>query len=85
MTSVIFHPVLNFILFTDDTNLFCTGNNIHTLCKTVICELDKLNCWFAIKKLSLNLSKTNFMIFTKQDVPKNVEFTIHITKLREYS
>ena len=44
-------PILNFILFADDTNLFCTGNNIHTVCKTVTYELDKLNCWFAINKL----------------------------------
>ena len=50
-------PVLNFILFADDTNLFCTGNNIHTVCKIVTCELNKLNCWFVVNKLSLNLSK----------------------------
>ena len=76
-------PVLNFILFPDDTNLFCTGNNIHIVCKTVTCELDKLNCWFPINKLSLNLSKTNFMIFTKQNVPKNIEVSIHNHKVQK--
>ena len=74
-------PVLNFILFADDTNLFCTGSNIHTVCKTVTCELDKLNCWFAVNKLSLKLSKTNYMIFTKQNVPKNIEVSIHNHKI----
>ena len=74
-------PVLNFILFADDTNLFCTGSNIHTVCKIVTCELNKLNCWFAVKQLSLNLSKTNYMIFTLQNAPKNIEVSIHNHKI----
>ena len=44
-------------------------------------ELDKLNCWFAVNKLSLNLSKTNYMFFTKQNVPKNIEVFIHNHKI----
>ena len=64
-------------MFADDTNLFCIGNNIHAVCKTATYELDKLNCWFAINKLSLNLSKTNFMIFTNQNVPRNIQVFIN--------
>ena len=32
---------------------------------TLNLEPKKLNSWFATNKLSLNISKTNFMLFTK--------------------
>ena len=57
-------PVLKFILFADDTNIFCSGSDIVQLSIIVSNELDKLSEWFAVNKLSLNLSKTNFMPFT---------------------
>ena len=53
-------------LFADDTNLFASGNNINTLCEQINDELSKINKWFNINKLSLNLSKTNFIIFSKK-------------------
>ena len=55
--------ILSFILFADDTNIFCSNNDLVQLCKTITCELSKLNTWFAVNKLSLNVSKTNFMLF----------------------
>ena len=38
---------------------FGSGENIATLCKTVSKELDKLNIWFAVNKLSLNVHEEN--------------------------
>ena len=55
--------LLQFVLFADDTNIFCSDVNILDLCKNVSLELDKLNIWFAVNKLSLNVSKTNFILF----------------------
>ena len=57
-------PVLKFILFADDTNIVCSWSDIVQLSIIVSNELDKLNEWFAVNKLSLNLSKNNFMLFT---------------------
>ena len=54
------------ILFADDTNLFYSGKDIDELCSVVSIELDKLCIWFQVNKLSLNTSKTNFMIFTNR-------------------
>ena len=54
------------ILFADDTNLFYSGKDIDELCSVVSIELDKLCLWFQVNKLSLNTSKTNFMIFTNR-------------------
>ena len=53
--------ILKFVLFADDTNIFCSGKDIYQLSKLLCIELDKLNIWFAVNKLSLNVSKTNFM------------------------
>ena len=50
-------PVLKFILFADDTNIFCSGSDIVQLSIIVSNELDKLSEWFAVNKLSLNVSK----------------------------
>ena len=55
--------MLDFILFSDDTNDFHKNENIDMMCKIVSVELDKLTIWFALSKLALNISKTNYMIF----------------------
>ena len=51
------------ILFADDTNLFYSGDKLSQVCETVSTELGKLHRWFQVNKLSLNIAKTNFMIF----------------------
>ena len=55
--------LFNLILFADDTNLFYSGKNLDHLMGTVVKELDALTRWFSINKLSLNVSKTKYMIF----------------------
>ena len=52
-----------FILFADDTNIFCAGNNLKELQGMINGVLAKLAKWFAVNELTLNLSKTNHMIF----------------------
>ena len=54
------------ILFADDPKLFYSGKDIKELCSVVSIELDKLCKWFQVNKLSLNTSKTNFMVFTNK-------------------
>ena len=55
--------LLDVILFADDTNLFISHNDPGYLNDTLNRELNKLSTWFAANRLSLNLSKTNFMVF----------------------
>ena len=55
--------IFNIILFADDTNLFHTGLHIKTMCQTISYELSKINKWFKANKLSLNVLKTNYIIF----------------------
>ena len=51
------------VLFADDTNIFLSGKDIHTLINTLHVELSKLYTWLLANKLTLNISKTHFMVF----------------------
>ena len=55
--------VVKLILFADDTNLFYYDSNLNELIRRTNTELDKLHVWFAVNSLSLNVTKTNYMMF----------------------
>ena len=54
---------LHLILFADDTNIFCASDDLTTLINSLNQQLTLINNWFLANKLSLNVSKTNFIIF----------------------
>ena len=66
------------MVFADDTNIFCSGKDIQGLLEVITEELDKLKLWFNLNKLSLNLSKTKYMIFGNQKnlLNENIEIKI---------
>jgi len=74
---------LNFILFADDTNLLFSGKDINKVCKTLNVELEKLCDWFAENKLSLNVEKTNYMIFGNKKVDCKVDIVINHLKVKQ--
>ena len=51
------------VLFADDTNIFLSGKDINNLINTQDVELSKLYTWLLANKLTLNISKTHFMVF----------------------
>ena len=57
-------------MFADDTNLFITGPSMTQLGKTLNEELDKVSDWLGANLLSLNISKTSYIIFGNK---KNVD------------
>ena len=75
--------IFKFIIFADDTNLFCTSKDIVSLSVTICNELMKLKKWFALNKLSLNITKTNYMIFCKTKYKDNIQIDIG-NKLNNY-
>lgn len=58
---------LKFVFFADDTNIFGSGQNLEQLLDLITSEFGKIKQWFDINKLSLNLSKTKFMIFDNSE------------------
>ena len=55
------------LFFADDSNMFLTGKDPDKLIKEMRTEMIKVVDWLNINKLSLNLKKTHFMIFQKQN------------------
>lgn len=51
-------------MFADDTNMFRSDCNLATLINNMQCNLAKIVDWMLANRLTLNLSKTNFTIFT---------------------
>ena len=66
--------LLSFICFADDSNLFLSHRNPHTLVSTLNNELKNVQSWINANKLSLNIDKTHFMLFsnTLQILPDKV-------------
>ena len=78
--------LLKMIVFADDTNLFPSGHNLNILCEEISAELDKLDNWFNVNKLSLNINKTNFMVFSGIKEINYVNIRINNTNIeRVYS
>lgn len=72
-TTYYVSDVLFFVLSADDSNLLLSENNLKELQIRMNQEL-KICCdWFKIRKLCLNVSKTNFMVFcaTNKQYDKN--------------
>ena len=57
------------ILFADDSNLFISGNDADLIMKTLNTELKEISLWLKANKLSLNIKKTHFMIFSSKNKP----------------
>ena len=56
---------LHYVLFADDTNIFCSNSDLDILSNLLNSELSNVSKWFKSNKLSLNINKTNFIHFRK--------------------
>ena len=61
------------ILFADDTTLYKTHRNVKYLYKKLNEDINTLTDWFHANKLSLNLSKTTYMLFKPHGSTENLE------------
>ena len=75
----------SFCLFTDDTNLLYADTNLKSLEKTVSSELLKVSNWFNSNKLTLNVKKSNYVIFRpyqrKLNYSVNIEMIDNCTQI----
>ena len=61
---------MELILFADDTNILMSDKCLTNLNDKINSELRKVSIWFKLNKLSLNVKKTNFVIFTNNKFKK---------------
>ncbi len=76
MIYVVYPKKFKFVLFADDTNILCSGEDLQLLLDEITTEMNKLKRWFDGNKLSLNLNKTKFMIFAKWKIDTQVQIKI---------
>ena len=63
-------------IFADDTNVFASARDLKTLEQLINTELKSVKIWCDANKLSINFSKTNFMIVKsprKRDLAVNIK------------
>ena len=80
--------ILYFILFADDTNILISDKSLCSLIRVLNCELSKLADWFSVNRLSLNLTKTNYIIFGikhKPDLDPSLDVVINDSKIARES
>ena len=68
--------MFDFHIFADDTNLFYSNSNLVELESIVNYNLKMVSDWLMVNKVSLNIDKTNFIIFHPPQKVKG-----HIVKL----
>ena len=77
--------VVKCVLFADDTNICCSERNLSDLQLNLNRELGKMFVWFSVNKFSLNLSKTNYILFRNRfaDTELNICInTINVTRVQ---
>ena len=72
--------ILDFYLFADDTSIYYESESLDKLEKKVNKELRKLQMWLNVNRLSLNISKTNFVVFHPFNKPLKHQITLKIQK-----
>ena len=55
------------ILFADDSNMFISGKDVQAMSQKLNSDMENIRQWLCCNKLSLNVSKTHYMVFA----PKN--------------
>ena len=60
--------IFDLILFADDTNLFYSRKDPSCLINLINDETSKLSEWFKANMLSINIKKSNYMIFKPRQI-----------------
>ena len=66
------------ILYADDTSVLLNCKNINELMDIINNEIQKLYIWLRANELTLNIDKTNYMIFHRARI-KNKDFALGIS------
>ena len=75
---------LNVLSFADDTTVHASGSNLNELVRKINNELNKIQEWLCENKLSLNINKTNFMVFSpKSYLNENIDLKINGINIRQ--
>ena len=68
-------------IFADDTNLLYCDRDLNELVRMINGGLEQLQTWFFVNRLSLNISKTNYMIFGNRRITADICVRINKEKI----
>ncbi len=74
--------MLKYVIFADDTNIFSSGKDLQRLLQAITVELENLKLWFDNNKLSLNISKSKFILFGNKKVNPNMQVELSIENVK---
>ena len=74
---------LDFRLFADDTSILFADRNLDFIEQIVNSQLAKVSEWLLANKLSLNVSKSNFLLVSPRKVTKYINLSINNEKLKQ--
>ncbi|XP_065639571.1 uncharacterized protein LOC136072316 [Hydra vulgaris] len=72
---------LDAVMFADDTSLFYSSASIENLFESVNDDLENLNTWFKVNKLSLNTEKTKYILFHSNHQKNNIPRMLPLLKI----
>ena len=73
--------LLKTFLFSDDTSFFYSHKDPNQLIRVMNSELSKISEWLKVNKLSLNVAKTNYILFRPRQKPITVTDTITLDNI----
>ena len=73
--------LLSFVLFADDTNIFYSNSCLEAINEVVQTEINKVTEWLNVNKLSLNITKTKFILFRSINKKPNHDVKITINNM----
>ena len=74
---------MQLIHFADDTTAFMLGQFIFEQLPSIEDDLGKINTWVQCKRLTLNASKSVFMVRGNYDMSNEIKITLRIDKLEQ--
>ena len=69
-------------MFAADTNIYCEAESPEKLETITNKELKRLHTWLIVNRLSLNIEKTNFVVFHPYNKPLRHKITLKIQKMQ---
>ena len=74
------------ILFADDSNVFISGKDVEVMCEKLNNDMENIRQWLCCNKLSLNVSKTHYIVFTPRNKQvENLNIKIQNTNIERVS
>ena len=70
------------VLFADDTTLIFSNKSILDFKNNIQFNINKLYNWLNVNKLSLNISKTNVLLFNIRNKNRNINLDMNINNIK---